>query len=98
MGACRSLRFFPLNSAAISVETDDRKFAWQAALEAGGRVSKLQALALASTDLDKLLGGGDVTLASGASDLVATQGGDLLSFESKVVGVISPRRKSVDLF
>jgi hypothetical protein len=72
---------------------------WQAALEAGGRVSKLQALALASTNLDKLLGGGgDVALASGASDLVATQGGDLLSFESKVVGVISPRRKSVDLF
>ncbi|KAI0297178.1 carbohydrate esterase family 9 protein [Russula brevipes] len=69
-----------------------------AALEAGGRVSKLQALALASTNLDKLLGGGDVTRASGASDLVATQGGDLLSFESKVVGVISPRRKSVDLF
>jgi len=68
------------------------------ALEAGGRVSKLQALALASTNLDKLLGGGDVTRASGASDLVATQGGDLLSFESKVVGVISSRRKSVDLF
>jgi hypothetical protein len=37
-------------------------------------------------------------LASGASDLVATQGGDLFSFESKVVGIISPRRGYVDLF
>ncbi|KAH9992672.1 carbohydrate esterase family 9 protein [Russula vinacea] len=68
-----------------------------AALEAGGRISKLQALALASNNLEKLLGG-DVELASGASDLVATQGGDLFSFGSKVVGIISPRRGSVDLF
>lgn len=37
-------------------------------------------------------------LASGASDLVATQGGDLLSFGSKIVSVISPSRASVDLF
>ena len=56
-----------------------------------------QALALASTNLEKLLGN-DAGAALGASDLVVTQGGDLLSFESKVVGVISPRRGSVDLF
>jgi len=68
-----------------------------AALEAGGSISKLQALALASSNLEKLLGS-DVELASGASDLVATQGGDLFSFGSKVVGVISPRRGTVDLF
>jgi len=68
-----------------------------AALEAGGRISKLQALALASNNLEKLLGG-NAELASGASDLVATQGGDLFSFGSKIVGVISPRRGSVDLF
>jgi len=36
--------------------------------------------------------------ALGTSDLVATHGGDLFSFESKVVGVISPRRGYVDLF
>ncbi|KAH9176442.1 carbohydrate esterase family 9 protein [Lactarius sanguifluus] len=68
-----------------------------AALEAGGRISKVQALALASTNLEVLLGGG-VENALRTSDLVATQGGDLLSFDSKVVGVLSPRRGSVDLF
>jgi len=68
-----------------------------AALEAGGRISKIQALALASTNLERLLGG-DVEPASGTSDLVATYGGDLFSFASKVVGVISPRRGCVDLF
>lgn len=68
-----------------------------AALEAGGRISKLQALALASKNLEKLLGS-NVELASGTSDLVATQGGDLFSFGSKIIGVISPSRGSVDLF
>ncbi|KAH9048372.1 carbohydrate esterase family 9 protein [Lactarius hengduanensis] len=68
-----------------------------AALEAGGRISKVQALALASTNLEVLLGGG-VESALRTSDLVATQGGDLLSFDSKVVGVLSPRRGTVDLF
>ena len=31
-------------------------------------------------------------------DLVATTGGDLLSFEGKVVAIISPRRGKVDFF
>ena len=31
-------------------------------------------------------------------DLVATEGGDLLDIQSKVVGVISPRKGKVDLF
>ncbi|KAI0038899.1 carbohydrate esterase family 9 protein [Auriscalpium vulgare] len=70
--------------------------AW-AAIEAGGRISKLEALALASTNLEKLLGG-TAEVALGMPDLVATAGGDLLSFESKVVGVISARRQAVDLF
>ncbi|KAH9012023.1 carbohydrate esterase family 9 protein [Lactarius pseudohatsudake] len=62
------------------------------ALESGGHISKPEAIALASTNLKKLLGG------NGATDLVATQGGDLLSFESKVVAVISSVRGTVDLF
>ncbi|TFY72584.1 hypothetical protein EVG20_g397 [Dentipellis fragilis] len=66
-----------------------------AALESGGRISKPAALALASTNLEKLLGG-EVEI-EGLSELVATEGGDLLQFESKVVAVISPRRKLVDL-
>lgn len=69
----------------------------QAALEADGRISKTQALALASTNLEKLLGIDDGGWSS-ASDLVATAGGDLLQFESKVVAVISPGRGVVDLF
>jgi hypothetical protein len=50
---------------------------------------------MASTNLRKLLCGNSH---EGTIDLVATQGGDLLSFESKVVAVISSVRGTVDLF
>jgi hypothetical protein len=50
---------------------------------------------LASTNLRKLLGG---SRNEGATELVATQKGDLLSFESKVVAVISSVRGIVDIF
>ncbi|KAI0029655.1 carbohydrate esterase family 9 protein [Vararia minispora EC-137] len=68
--------------------------AW-AALESGGGISKAEALALATTNLERLLG---VERYAEAAELVVTEGGDLLSLESKVVGVISPARRSVDLF
>ncbi|TDL21725.1 carbohydrate esterase family 9 protein [Rickenella mellea] len=68
--------------------------AW-AALEAYGEISRSQALALASSNLEKLLGV-DVEIEKG--DLVATAYGDLLDFGSKVVGIISPRTARVDLF
>ncbi|KAL5518561.1 hypothetical protein ACEPAH_244 [Sanghuangporus vaninii] len=68
--------------------------AW-AALEASGEISKTQALALASTNLEKLLG---LDVDPEWSDLVATERGDLFDFESKVVGVIAPRKGVVDLF
>lgn len=45
--------------------------------------------------LKKLLSG---NRDNGAIDLVATQGGDLLSFESKVVAIISSVRRTVDFF
>ncbi|KAI9463526.1 carbohydrate esterase family 9 protein [Lactarius psammicola] len=64
-------------------------------LESGGQISKPEAIALASTNLKKLLSGNGN---EGATDLVATQGGDLLSFESKVVAVVSSVRRTVDLF
>jgi hypothetical protein len=64
-------------------------------LESGGRISRLQAIELASINLRKLLcRNGN----KGKSELVATQKGDLLSFESKVVAVISPVRGMVDIF
>lgn len=65
----------------------------QAALESGGAISKADAIALASTNVEKLLG---VKTDELQSDLVATRGGDLLDF-SKVVAVVSPRRGVVDI-
>ena len=65
----------------------------QAALEADGEISKTDALALASVNVERLLG---IKSDSLQSDLVATRGGDLLGF-SKVVSVISPRRGVVDV-
>ncbi|KAI0266867.1 carbohydrate esterase family 9 protein [Gloeopeniophorella convolvens] len=79
------------SSSAASARFD---IGW-VALEAGGRISKSQAIALASTNLGKLLG---VKCSKHTADLVATEGGDLLSFESKVVAVVSSVRKAVDLF
>ncbi|KAH9898533.1 carbohydrate esterase family 9 protein [Cubamyces lactineus] len=67
--------------------------AW-AALESNGEIQKADALALASVNVEKLLG---IKTDSLQSDLVATHGGDLLD-SSKVVGVISPRRGLVNIF
>ncbi|PIL26899.1 hypothetical protein GSI_10037 [Ganoderma sinense ZZ0214-1] len=65
-----------------------------AALEAGGTISKAQAIALVSTNVEKLLG---IERDAGETELVATSGGDLLGF-GKVVAVISPVRGVVDVF
>ena len=67
----------------------------QAALESPKEITRTQALALASTNLEKLLG---LNVEPELSDLVATEYGDLLDFGSKVVGVIAPRKGAVDLF
>ncbi|KAF9450409.1 composite domain of metallo-dependent hydrolase [Macrolepiota fuliginosa MF-IS2] len=62
-------------------------------LEAGeDSISYEQALALASTNLEKLLG-----LKKGNSDLVAIAHGDFLSFEGKPTAIISEGRNTVDL-
>ncbi|KAI5118175.1 hypothetical protein M0805_008416 [Coniferiporia weirii] len=68
--------------------------AW-AALEVAGDITKTQALALASSNLEKLLG---LDVEAELSDLVATEAGDMFDFESKIIGVVSPRRGAVDLF
>jgi hypothetical protein len=59
----------------------------QAAIEAGGNISKEQAFAIGSVNLQKLLG---AEVNGEEMDLVATRGGDLLELSSKVVAVISP--------
>ena len=64
-------------------------------MESGGDISKTQALALASTNLEKLLG---VTAYDDQADIVVTAGGDLLELQSKVVGVLSARRGVVEFF
>ncbi|KAI0635342.1 carbohydrate esterase family 9 protein [Trametes polyzona] len=66
--------------------------AW-AALESNGTISKSEALALASTNVEQLLG---VNADERYADLVATRGGDLFDF-SKVVAVVSPSRGVVHL-
>ncbi|EPQ57395.1 carbohydrate esterase family 9 protein [Gloeophyllum trabeum ATCC 11539] len=78
------------NWAARNIRFDA---AW-AALESHIELSKSEALSLASVNVEELLG---LSVPPALSDLVATTGGDLLDFSSKVVGVISPRRGVVDL-
>jgi len=63
-----------------------------AELEAGGSFDKHDAIALATVNLEKLLG-----VHKGHGDLVATVGGDLLDFSSKVTAIISPGRGLVDI-
>ncbi|KIY67487.1 composite domain of metallo-dependent hydrolase [Cylindrobasidium torrendii FP15055 ss-10] len=64
-----------------------------AALSASTELSRTEAIALASTELEELLG-----LTSPSSDLVVTQKGGLLDFESKVVAIISPTKGVVESF
>lgn len=64
-------------------------------MESSGRVKKRQAYALASTNLDKLLG---IRYDSEDADLVAFEGGSLFDLSSKVAAVVSPQRGLVDLF
>ncbi|KAJ7242763.1 composite domain of metallo-dependent hydrolase [Mycena haematopus] len=67
--------------------------AW-VALESGGSISKEAALAMASSNIEKLLG-----VRSGSnSELAVTRGGDLFSLDSKVIAMVSSKRGVVDLF
>ena len=60
-------------------------------LEANGTLSRTEAIALASTNIETLLGM-DVEY-----DLVAYVGGDMFDFSSRVAAVISPHRGFVDI-
>lgn len=74
---------------------DTPSFLVQVHIDSHGLISIEDALNMATTNVEKLLG---VTRTALDSDTVATRGGELLSFEGKVVAVTSPRRKMVDLF
>ncbi|KAH9921901.1 uncharacterized protein B0H18DRAFT_1086033 [Fomitopsis serialis] len=69
--------------------------AW-AALESNGRITKEQARALVSTNLEKLLGVQEWVDQDGG-DLVAYQGGGMFDLSSKPVAVVSSGRALVDL-
>ncbi|KAI0062927.1 composite domain of metallo-dependent hydrolase [Artomyces pyxidatus] len=72
-----------------------RKLRWDAGWVAvEGNLTEQEIYPLVSTNIDKLLG---VRANPAHGDLVATRGGGLLSFEGKVVAIISPRRGSVDI-
>ncbi|EIN06427.1 carbohydrate esterase family 9 protein [Punctularia strigosozonata HHB-11173 SS5] len=66
--------------------------AW-AAFDSNGTITKADALALVSTNIEKLLGSHGDSI----GDMVATESGELLDFEGKVVAVLSPTRGVVDL-
>ncbi|EMD40502.1 hypothetical protein CERSUDRAFT_121244 [Gelatoporia subvermispora B] len=70
--------------------------AW-AALESDLRISRVQAYALASTNLEKMLGV-DEWVGYDGGDLVAYDGGSAFEFASKVVAVTSPAQGSVEVF
>jgi hypothetical protein len=64
---------------------------YQAALEANGTLSRREAYALASVNLERLLG-----IKATNTDLVAVKHGDLLGFEGEVISIISAQRETVD--
>ncbi|KII92273.1 hypothetical protein PLICRDRAFT_172382 [Plicaturopsis crispa FD-325 SS-3] len=64
------------------------------ALESNGLLTKEDVLAMASSNIEQLLG---VEGHGDDGDIVATMSGDLLSFEGKVVAVVSSRRGAVDI-
>ncbi|KAH7888764.1 composite domain of metallo-dependent hydrolase [Phlebopus sp. FC_14] len=65
--------------------------AW-AALESNGQISKSQALALASINLERLLG----IKGRSSNDLVMTRSGTIFDVEAKIVGIISSRQGIVE--
>jgi len=70
--------------------------AWSA-LEADGKISREQAYALVSTNIEKILGLDDVA-DGGLDDLVAFDGGSAFEYSSKVVAVLSHQRGFAEVF
>lgn len=71
--------------------------AW-VAIEAGGNIDKETALALVSTNLERLLGlEVETQEQKDMADIVAWEGGDIFSMSSKVVAVIAGARGQIDV-
>ncbi|KAF6761161.1 amidohydrolase [Ephemerocybe angulata] len=67
--------------------------AW-AAIESGGRITREDAFAIGSWNVERLLG---VERDHESVDLVATRGGDFLDSHAKVVAIISPDSQTVNM-
>lgn len=87
LGACLSSFFLFL--AGIGIFT--RPCWTQVSLASNGTVSRSKALSLASSEIESIFG------LEPSLDLIAYEGGGYGDFESKVVGVISPKLGSVDV-
>ncbi|KAF7341304.1 Composite domain of metallo-dependent hydrolase [Mycena venus] len=83
----------------VSADYDARnarfEMAW-AALDANGSIDYATALAICSTNIEKALGVN--TQAKDGDELVVFQGGDIFDFESKVIGVVSAKKTTVEFF
>ncbi|TFY76655.1 hypothetical protein EWM64_g7357 [Hericium alpestre] len=88
-----------VNDASYAMHTR-LDLAW-AAVDAGGRISNEQAMAMASLNLERLLGIDSLWATEQdedvGGDIVAYEGGGALDMRSKVVAVISSRKSTVDL-
>ena len=80
---------------AIRAQRPGTEHSFQVAYDAGDKLSKEETIALASTNVELLLGGDAET--DGFHDMIVTEGGDVLDTQSKVIAVISPSRELVDL-
>jgi len=69
--------------------------AW-AGLDSDGLLGEKDALALATTNLNKIFGHYDGN--SEEDDLVVYEGGGVFNMESKAIGVVSPRLGHVEIF
>jgi hypothetical protein len=90
----RNTRFDIAWVSDYSIQRDYANSSSQASLAAGGNMSKTQVLGLGSSNVIKLLTGAGHQF---EGDMVATSGGDLLDFGSKVAAVLSPGRGLVNI-
>ncbi|PFH48493.1 hypothetical protein AMATHDRAFT_5747 [Amanita thiersii Skay4041] len=83
----------------VTTETSVRntrfEIAW-AMLNSNGKISKSQALALVTVNLERALGVDPKLI--GWRDIVAYRGGSVFDMESKVLGVASKRRRVIETF
>jgi len=84
------------NNITVAIGVDEKSQVRNTRFDVGwialeSEISKADALALATVNVEKLLG------LDANNDLVATKGGEILDFQGKVVAIINAKRGVVDL-